>query len=337
MAVREAPESAGGEDSLLDVIANLVGVLIILVAIASIASRKGMEQAAAATDPVAEVDAAAAERAASLETARRVRAGLDDATRELRALQNADEKLQMLRHQALIERELILREIREARESDDPAQPDFAETRLNITRMEKELTRLGERLSARRSTAPEQREIRHYPTPIARTVFSDEVHFRLSGGRLSYVPINELMDQMKAKWKSGAAELQPGRELADEVGPLEGFRMNYRLLARVEALPGGEAQRISVELQQFRMQPQAELFEEPVAVALQDGSRFQSRLARWKPEKTTISVWVYPDSFEAYSQLRDHLRQSGFQTAAWPIENGQTISGGPNGMRTTAQ
>jgi hypothetical protein len=98
----------------------------------------------------------------------------------------------------------------------------------------------------------------------------------------------------------------------------------------------GVGESISVELLHFEIIPLDPNIGEPVATALQDGSRFATRLQRMPAARTTVSIWVYPDSFDEYMQLRDYLRGRGFQTAAWPIEFGQKISGGPDGMRTTA-
>src|SRR5262249_15046282 len=34
-------------------------------------------------------------------------------------------------------------------------------------------------------------EVRHYPTPISRTVIGHEIHFQLSGGRITYIPLDD--------------------------------------------------------------------------------------------------------------------------------------------------
>lgn len=338
MASREKAEIVGGEDSLLDVIANLVGVLIILVAIASVCSRRNLMLEAESTEQNSRLQAARDERDTAVARAGQVGAAFHESERELKALRHADQNLQMLRHQALIERELELRRLKESGPGDAGSrEPALAETRLAVSRLQNELSSVSQQIAARKNSTAVRREIKHYPTPIAKTVFSDEVHFRLIDGRIEFVPINELVEQMKAQWKSRPAAIRPGEEILEEVGPLDGFRMQYRLSATAERAAGGESQRVFVELQQFSMLAERTDSGETVADAVREGSRFATRLSRLRPEKTTVSVWVYPDCFQEYSQLRDWLRQKGFQTAAWPIEHGQQISGGPNGMRTTAQ
>ena len=55
------------------------------------------------------------------------------------------------------------------------------------------------------------------------------------------------------------------------------------------------------------------------------------------PDRTTISVWVYPDSYDEFMTLKKELHRQGFQIASWPLEHGRPISGGPRGFKTSAQ
>src|SRR5207302_3207726 len=41
-------------------------------------------------------------------------------------------------------------------------------------------------------TKPKPHVLEHLPTPMARTVFGSEIHFRLLGHRLAYVPFEEM-------------------------------------------------------------------------------------------------------------------------------------------------
>ena len=43
------------------------------------------------------------------------------------------------------------------------------------------------------------KELLAYPTPVGRTVTGDELHFRLAAGRISYIPLTELFDRAKAR------------------------------------------------------------------------------------------------------------------------------------------
>ncbi len=337
-AARASTEPPGGEDSLLDVIANLVGVLIILVAIASAASRQHMQREATSGDgPHAEL--ARMREAFSRTSGQAAQSEL--AFRELEhqtvLAEAATRKLENLRHQLLIGREVALRELRRRADESGLANNAAAAVRAQVTSLRAELTRLNEYRSARQAAQPELRELVHYPTPIARTVFSDEVHFRIKAGQVDFLPISELMDVMKTRLRS--AEPQTIAEnLNGEVGPLDGYRLRYELQATPAGAPGPNGPLgVMVELLRFELDPLAGHAGEPVDTAMENGSKFWTRLQRLRPERTTVSLWVYPDSYAAFARLRDQLREQGFQTAAWPLLDNQKVSGGRDGLRTSAQ
>ena len=43
---------------------------------------------------------------------------------------------------------------------------------------------------------------------------------------------------------------------------------------------------------------------QPVSEAFMPGSEFRSRLSALKPQSTTITIWVYPDSFDDFRSLK---------------------------------
>ncbi len=336
---RPANELSGGEDSLLDVIANLVGVLIILVAIASACSRTILnsqvvdQQVDKKTEQLEKLKAAAAETRTRAE---QNEAGYRELESGLAATERATRRLESIRMELMVARTAALRAIQQEAPAEDSS-AGIVTTRLKLQQLQSQLTRLDQTLSARDAAVAEQtiEKIVHYPTPIAKTVFSDEVHFRLEGGKVEFVPVEALIEQMKTDWKTRSATLRTSGEIEDMTGQVDGFRMNYRLGTRIQNVPGvGES--MSVELTHFDITPVVFDQGEPAEMAMQDGSRFATRLQRLQAGRTTVSIWVYPDSFAQYMKLRDYLRQRGFQTAAWPVDFGQKISGGPNGMRTTA-
>ena len=97
------------------------------------------------------------------------------------------------------------------------------------------------------------------------------------------------------------------------------------------------ASRQVVELDRFVMVPLDEFAGETVGEALRKGSNFRRKLGNWSPRTTIITVWVYPDSFGAFRELKASLHKIGFLTAARPIPADQLISGSPHGTRSAAQ
>ena len=88
----------------------------------------------------------------------------------------------------------------------------------------------------------------------------------------------------------------------------------------------------------FILLPAREVMGEEVANAINDpNSDLRRRLNRFDAEKTTVTIWVYPDSYEEYLELENWLHQQQFLVASWPLPEGQPIAGGPNGFRSVAQ
>ena len=75
---------------------------------------------------------------------------------------------------------------------------------------------------------------------------------------------------------------------------------------------------------------------EPVAQALKPGSRFYQALLEAKSE-SALTFWVYPDSFEAFMQLKAFCHEQNFLVAGRPLPVGVPIAGSPNGSRSSGQ
>ena len=74
-----------------------------------------------------------------------------------------------------------------------------------------------------------------------------------------------------------------------------------------------------------------------VEQALADGSQFRRVLSGFRPSKTTITIWTYPDSFAEFRRLKQQLYQLGFPTAARPLPDGVPIGGSPHGTKSAAE
>ncbi len=72
-------------------------------------------------------------------------------------------------------------------------------------------------------------------------------------------------------------------------------------------------------------------------LALEQGSDFRRSLAKILPGRTTITIWVYPDGFDAFRQIRKELYRLGYTIAARPLPPGASISGSPEGSKSAAQ
>ena len=334
-------EAIGG-DSFLDVIANLVGILIILVVVVGAQaghhlSQRPTEQQQALTQALEQARRDSSDR-------KQRAASLERDQLELQARLQQEEALAGL---AETERDALQRAVLLAERELDERRSKIESERLARLDQNSRVQELQARLASLTSEADRLRQtpvktatLTHHATPLARTVFNDEVHFRLSGGLLAPVPLDELLQAMTADFPNHADTLRAGKDVVATVGPLEGFQLQYRLQVReqVARTEFGVARRAVPEFTGFILIPTRLSLGEPSDRAIQAAdSELRRRLARRDAAKTTVTIWVYPDSYNQFIELERWLHEQGFLVASWPLPDGQPIAGGPNGMRSVAQ
>jgi len=332
--------AAPGEDSFLDVVANLVGILIILVMVIGAQAHESWQKSA-------EMDVTAQAELEKItqqsEKARREAGSMQTENVELERLVKEEElstKLLSAERDAMqvailqLERKI---EHFESEKSDDDrarlaAQNELAKRQLALDELQRKIA-----MASADESAPQT--IEHYPSPIAKTVFGEELHFRLAGGKVAYVPMQELVGLVKSEIELKGRSLKSEQETSGTVGPIEGFRMQY-LLSALEITRRVDQyvvrQKVA-QVEEVQLLPTRNDIGETLAAALADGGRFQQRITQADPHNTTISIWVYPDSYAEFRDLKDILAKRGFLSAAWPLPFGQPISGSPNGAHSAAQ
>ncbi|MFN0020304.1 MAG: hypothetical protein ACKVP0_18755 [Pirellulaceae bacterium] len=316
---------APGQDSFLDVVANLVGILIILVMIVSAHAKSAMiAEETSTTNPRTPVgpspDLAAAEAAAA--DVEKNMAELEGKIQR-QALEVAfrqEERGQLQTIVALAEQELA--KSRDAMTEEDRAQYDLAQ---DLIQSKGELERLGQTITS--VVKPSKTVLQHLPTPMAKTVFGHEMHFRLLGGRLAYVPMNEMTDALQKDAPTKVQKLRSQPRIEESLPVRDGFGARYSLRR--------EGDRVAFE--EIYMVDAEENLGEPANQALQPNSLFRGRLNGHDPKRTTVTVWVYPDSFDEFRQLKGELFKLGFLTAARPLPFGVPIAASPDGNRSTAE
>ena len=174
---------------------------------------------------------------------------------------------------------------------------------------------------------------------MSREVNDNEIHFHIKENRVGYVPLMELVERMKPQIARQRDWLMKYREHRGRVGPYRGFALDYvvvreRMSAFEEARLGGGVGRVVPMLLKF--QPQPELIRESLDEALRPGSVFIREL-QMADVKTTLTFWVYPDSFRTYRQLKEFAHAEGFTVAARPLQEGDVISASPWGSKSAGQ
>ena len=340
--MRRRPESqveAPGQDSFLDVVCNLVGILIVLVMIVAAQAKRGMmaasaasAQAASAAEATSQADAEAAEvAAAAIERGvQDLQARIDQQNQEAAVRQMERDKYQVLVTVA----EQRLAEYRDQLSTQERERYDLAR---ELTQSQNELSRLNSlQVSLTRSNP---HVLEHLPTPMARTVFGKEIQFRLLNHRLAYVPFDELVEIMKSDAKNHLHKLRDAPRVELSLPAVAGFGARY-ILRRAEVeveTRVGTAKQTGIELEEIYLVDVEPNLGQPVSEAFAPGSEFRSHLAGAKPQSTTITIWVYPDSFDDFRLLKAELFKAGFLTAARPMPFDKPIAGSPQGSRSSAE
>ena len=174
---------------------------------------------------------------------------------------------------------------------------------------------------------------------MAKTVFGTEIHFRLFQGRLAYIPWDQLIERLKQDAQQKARNLSGEGKLNELIGPIGGFRMRYQLGVRryLANTTDGPRMRQGLQLEQFELIPVDPTMGEGVARAIEEGSRFLQTLGSFSPQRATVTIWVYPESFIQFQQIKTVLHQRGFACAGRPLPAGALISGSPSGSLSAAQ
>ncbi|MBX3415320.1 MAG: hypothetical protein KF708_21735 [Pirellulales bacterium] len=323
-AKKQAEQEHFGTDSFLDVVANMVGIVIILVMVVAMRVRHPRDDQVEVPDVDLETPAAVA---AQLEgDVLRLAAETEQLTATM-AMRFAERSrlalLESAREQALAEAKAKL---------DSQAQADLALNRelaglqANVDQLERQLDQVDAQAIKQTKT------IESYPTPISKTVHGQELHVQLRGGRITHIPVDRLVAEVKADFQSKAGRLANSDSYVGTVGPRGGFAMRYTI-ERV----GSTGQATLVGVTQWQLIPNAPRMGETLDEALAGQSEFRLGLAGFGPRDTTITLWVYPDSFAAYRTLKKELYRAGYATAGRPLPDGVLIGASPMGTKSAAQ
>jgi hypothetical protein len=328
---------ASGYDSFLDIATNIVGILIILVMVVGVQAKDAWITAAdrvVTEEPEEELDVETPRAAAAALEAniRNLVQKTNQAKGEIAAKFQQRERLQLLAtavQQALQQRR---------GELDETGRKAY-DLRRDLALARSELEDLKQQQHALEQSRGYVDILEHLPTPLAKTVFGKEEHFRLLNGRLTYVPMGEFVDRLRQELEHKVWRLKNVPQITETIGPIDGFRMKYTLERKQLAVetPAGPVVRDVVGLDRFVLVPVSDELGEPFEQALQPHSHFRRMLQGFNPETTTVTVWCYPDSFDQFRELKRELLRLGFRAAGRPMPPGHPIGGSPHGSRSASQ
>lgn len=363
-------------DSFLDVIANMVGILIILIVIVGVRVKTGPlvaktdvveaprpapmvvepEVASAEPDPDYYPPLAFADEPVEPPPAPLPLPPLAVPAALSNEADSLDEELARLRGQRQrVEQQLIAAREKSAelREAIERKQQLLREQETLLTERRDKQSAEAEELEALRrqllemsrmvrqveATSPSTKSLEHRVTPIGKMVEGVEHHFRVSNQRVSVIPLEPLIDRLRGQVERRRDTVLKTSRYVGTVGPIEGYVMEYTLERQGTSVLDELRYGTSVfriAITEWTLQPQHDLPAETAQQALSAGSRFQQSLSRGRPGGV-LTFWVYPDSFETFRELQKFAHEHGFLVAGRPLPTGVPISGSPNGSRSSAQ
>lgn len=369
-----------GSDSFLDVVANIVGILIILIVIAGlrvsqtpVVLKKANAEAAEpvtlpppsslpelevapepTTEPSVTPQIAILEPVEEepdpplpdlvpprelVDLAKRLEAEIqaiktDDASQASRLKQSGMEQAALLERQRAIQ-DLLAEKSKELSVSKKEAVK--REVDLNLAK--ETLARLAREVKELEAIPDRVETLEHRITPISRVVNGNEKHYRLERNRVIEVPIEDLVIRFREQLERRKEWIVKTRQQNGEIGPVKGFRLQYVL--HVDTYSDLTAARMghagySISLDRWIVIPEPESKGETAEVALRKGSQFYQSILGTAPD-TTLTFWIYPDSFAVYHKLQKFAHDHGYSVAGRPLPHGQPISGSQHGSASASQ
>ncbi len=356
MGSRKIHEEQDSQDSFLDVVANVVGVLIIMVMLV------GMQATQSLTDEEREAMAVRAKIAqqqhenslVSEEQLTQLKVQVELAKREVldsrkevvelatkvARINNELSSQEQQRVELAMHRSLIEQDIAERREElDESAQKDF-DVQRSLMESQLKLEDLNEQRIVLASAPETVEEIEVVPTPQAKEVDIPSIHLRLRKGLVSIVPVEELLDEMRYRLPDIQRRLQSSSSVLETVGPIDGYRLKSKYLKRARRPLGGSTvgtRTVNEMFQIHRFDPVDEELGESVEQALAPGQRLHSYLQAKRRDSPPVDVWLYTDSFDEFRVLKKTLWKMGFAISTRPLQQGDHIEASPLGTKSAAQ
>lgn len=384
---RRAPqgEVGFGSDSFLDIVANIVGILIILIVIAGVRMSQAPVTVAenqpenppqpqvididlAAFPPEMETDPPIREAPALVlrepdpepkpilpqkpriiyqHPSQELLGKVQNLESELSSLDQVMQSRETGAQELLLQKQAISGQVQtlvsQIDQKSDRLEQDYQQL-LSLVDSKRETQKKLERIVAqvRQVSAPREqvKELKHRLTPVSKVVTDKEWHFLLSENKVSYVPINELLADLKDQVMKRGSWLAKYREHHGSVGPIRGYTMKYvverQALSAMDQLRNGGSGGFRVGVTKWEIDRSDDAYGENQEMALQVQSRFYQALSGIGTG-STITLWVYPDSFELYRTLQKHAHSLGYQVAGRPLPFGVPIAGSPAGTRSAGQ
>jgi hypothetical protein len=348
-----------GQDSFLDIIANMVGIIIILVMVVGVRASHHVTSGNAqhrigslngvSLVPNQSADKVAALRADVKQASKQImvsRAEIETIAGRIESMFHEAElqdqqRIRLNMHRALVEEDMQKRraQLSSTQQREYDVQRQIGESQIHLDELAREHLALA-------SAPPIVEKVETVTTPLARQVQGEEIHLRLKGGLVSVVPVQSLVNQVYPRLDQLRRTLHERGHVLETFGPIEGYRLRLTFARTIASQsfatpahfqPTGSNPRRSQVEQNFKFLPVSEHLGQNVEQALLPGAPLQKLLAAHRREATPVTLWIYTDSFAEFRTLKRALWEMNFPVAVRPMAMGDQITASPNGTRSSAQ
>jgi hypothetical protein len=353
---RRSSEPAFGSDSFLDVVANLVGIVLIIIVLVG-ARIRHLPQLLVPVPAQPEPRAAVEPKPVVIDTSKeeaeiwQARAAIADL--QLRLLESVKRLEQRGRQRVELEaavraesatRGQVQRVLEEQRSSNAALHAQVKDTEASQKPLRERLAELNQAIKQLEQRPPERRALR-YHLPVSKPLGAGELLFECRGGRVSFIDLQALLDEVRSKLPSAVEELSSKWEVSAETGPIGAYKLRYTVVRErsgpldtaFTSLPPAERRGFSYGLDGWEVVPIWAVRGETLDEAIAEGSRFRAVVEASDPQTAALTFFVYPDSFNLYRELRDLLFERGFVVAGRPLLMDAPISGSRKGSISRGQ
>jgi hypothetical protein len=317
-----------GQDSFLDVITNIVGILILLVLVVGLRTQRSVHSGldsqiadeARAQDQLKKVSNAALTTELNV---RDLAQKVGNAYNEVKFRE--DERQWLTTNVVQAEQEIAERR---AKLSTD-GQRDF-DLRQKLSTAQSQLDELSRQQIALMSQDAPTEQIECQPTALAKVVTGKEVHVLLSDDHVAIVPVDELRDVFEKDVEANSWRLHQQDGMERTIGPIDGFRLKYYFVKEDVMRSSAAGTYMMGSISRFShcdFLPISSPIGEPAADAMKPNGELLQHLKGLRADGTTITIWTYPGNYDRLRQLKRSIRELGFQVAVRPLPKGVPIGG----------
>ena len=174
---------------------------------------------------------------------------------------------------------------------------------------------------------------------VAKPTEGAEYHFEVRRNRVAFIELDRLTEMVKSDARLRLRAGGPRGRLAATVGPVGSFSLKYEMGRSVPDTLAAmlNSAEVTYNLVGWEVVSTSPIRGETLDMTRSPSSTFARAIHQLNPDRDTITMWIYPDGFAMYRQLRDELHAQGFLVAARPLPEGTSIKGSPAGSLSAGQ